>query len=56
MTKKFVLMVELKEKEEETGNGVLSVSWDKEGMTYPEMLGYLEMAKDHIKEKEGRKT
>ncbi|MFH1125553.1 MAG: hypothetical protein V1703_00365 [Candidatus Altiarchaeota archaeon] len=33
----------------------LSIRWKKESMTYAEMIGYLEIAKDKIKEKEETK-
>ncbi len=52
MTKKFVLTVELTEAQDGEDHGMLSVSWDKEGMSYAEMLGFIELAKDHIKAKD----
>ncbi|MFH1788520.1 MAG: hypothetical protein ABH834_03990 [Candidatus Altiarchaeota archaeon] len=48
MTEKLVVTVELKG---EKDKGVLSVDWEKENLTYFEMLGFLEVAKDRIKEK-----
>jgi len=48
MAKKCVVRIEMAG---EGDSGLLSVGWDKENMSYAEMLGYLEIAKDRIKEK-----
>lgn len=50
MKKSFVLEVVKDEK-----NKGLSVQWDSSNMTYAEMLGYLEIAKDRLKERGGYK-
>jgi hypothetical protein len=50
MKKSLVLQVVKDEK-----NKGLSVNWDSSNMTYPEMLGYLEIAKDRLKERGGYK-
>jgi len=53
MDKKFILKVTRRGSKK--GGGVVSVSWKYDNMTYPEMIGYLEIAKDRIKEKEESK-
>jgi hypothetical protein len=53
MDKKFILRVTRQQGKK--GGGVVSVSWKYDNMTYPEMIGYLEIAKDRIKEKEAKR-
>ena len=53
MDKKFILRVTRHEGKK--GGGIVSVSWKYNNMTYPEMIGYLEIAKDRIKDKEESK-
>lgn len=50
MKKSFVLEVVKDEKKKG-----LSVKWDSSNMTYPEMLGYMDIAKDRLKERGGYK-
>ncbi|MDD5112044.1 MAG: hypothetical protein PHG85_05830 [Candidatus Altiarchaeota archaeon] len=50
MKKRFVLEVVKDEKKKD-----LSVQWDSSNMTYPEMLGYMDIAKDRLKERAGYK-
>lgn len=44
MAEKFELKVYISD------DNVLSVDWDQENVSYAEMLGFLEVAKDHIKD------
>jgi len=50
MTKKFKLTIEMSD------DNVLSVDWDQQNMSYTEMLGFLEVAKDHIKDSQDDET